>query len=124
MNRHRLIATLAATVAISTTGAAWAITPGPTTTQHAGSDVPPACQEDQPCWDCQTMGNRICGPVQVLEGCHYSADDDDWRYPDHRPCRGTGEDPTSDLFGHPQCANHHQPLARQQYGTTIYLCQL
>jgi hypothetical protein len=22
------------------------------------------CQEDNPCWDCKTMGNRICGPVQ------------------------------------------------------------
>lgn len=22
----------------------------------------PACQEDEPCWDCTTMGNRICGP--------------------------------------------------------------
>jgi hypothetical protein len=21
------------------------------------------CEEDEPCWDCQTMGNRICGPV-------------------------------------------------------------
>lgn len=21
------------------------------------------CQEDQPCWDCTTMGNLICGPV-------------------------------------------------------------
>lgn len=20
-----------------------------------------ACQEDEPCWDCETMGNRICG---------------------------------------------------------------
>ncbi|AEJ95733.1 hypothetical protein FDI64_gp59 [Mycobacterium phage Zemanar] len=20
------------------------------------------CEEDQPCWDCTTMGNRICGP--------------------------------------------------------------
>lgn len=20
-----------------------------------------ACEEDQPCWDCTTMGNRICG---------------------------------------------------------------
>lgn len=20
------------------------------------------CQEDEPCWDCHTMGNRICGP--------------------------------------------------------------
>jgi hypothetical protein len=23
----------------------------------------PVCQEDQPCWDCETMGNRICGPL-------------------------------------------------------------
>jgi hypothetical protein len=21
------------------------------------------CEEDEPCWDCRTMGNRICGPV-------------------------------------------------------------
>lgn len=20
------------------------------------------CEEDEPCWDCLTMGNRICGP--------------------------------------------------------------
>lgn len=23
----------------------------------------PVCQEDQPCWDCATMGNLVCGPV-------------------------------------------------------------
>lgn len=27
---------------------------------HWGTPAP--CQEDQPCWDCRTMGNRICGP--------------------------------------------------------------
>lgn len=20
------------------------------------------CHEEEPCWDCHTMGNRICGP--------------------------------------------------------------
>ena len=20
------------------------------------------CEEDEPCWDCRTMGNKICGP--------------------------------------------------------------
>lgn len=20
-----------------------------------------ACEEDQPCWDCNTMGNKVCG---------------------------------------------------------------
>ncbi len=24
-----------------------------------------ACQEDEPCWDCHTMGNLICGPIPV-----------------------------------------------------------
>lgn len=23
----------------------------------------PICEEDEPCWDCNTMGNLICGPV-------------------------------------------------------------
>jgi hypothetical protein len=23
----------------------------------------PRCEEDQPCWDCRTMGNHICGPT-------------------------------------------------------------
>lgn len=26
----------------------------------------PACQEDDPCWDCETMGNRVCGPVMTI----------------------------------------------------------
>lgn len=27
-------------------------------------DTPPAvtCAEDDPCWDCHTMGNHVCGP--------------------------------------------------------------
>lgn len=41
--------------------------PAPTTTivPALAIDVPTTsvpCQEDQPCWDCATMGNRICGP--------------------------------------------------------------
>lgn len=23
----------------------------------------PQCEEDQPCWDCKTMGNGVCGPL-------------------------------------------------------------
>lgn len=26
-----------------------------------------SCQEDEPCWDCDTMGNQICGPTAVAE---------------------------------------------------------
>lgn len=22
-----------------------------------------SCEEDEPCWDCRAMGNRICGPT-------------------------------------------------------------
>jgi hypothetical protein len=38
----------------------------PTTTTTLPPEEPPVvvtCQEDEPCWDCETMGNRICGPT-------------------------------------------------------------
>lgn len=31
------------------------------------------CQEDDPCWNCETMGNKVCGEVNVeiyREGAH------------------------------------------------------
>ena len=31
--------------------------------QTVTEKVPVECQEDEPCWDCETMGNRICGPL-------------------------------------------------------------
>ena len=37
---------LAPTVHVTEIGDAWSQAP---------------CQEDMPCWDCETMGNRICG---------------------------------------------------------------
>lgn len=24
------------------------------------------CEEDQSCWDCETMGNGVCGPARVV----------------------------------------------------------
>lgn len=29
--------------------------------------APPVLQEDDPGWDCATMGNRVCGPVTLHE---------------------------------------------------------
>jgi len=23
------------------------------------------CQEDDPCWDCTTMGNHVCGDIEL-----------------------------------------------------------
>jgi hypothetical protein len=28
--------------------------------------TPPVCYEDEPCWNCETMGNRICGPTTTV----------------------------------------------------------
>lgn len=28
------------------------------------SGQPQVCQEDMSCWNCQTMGNHVCGPVK------------------------------------------------------------
>lgn len=65
------------------------------------------CMEDEPCWNCKTMGNGICGP-QVIEGCHF--DGADWVYDDQSLCRGTGEDPTTDSYGRPSCADHRTAI--------------
>ena len=52
-------------VVTTTTTPATTSTPATTTTQPAASTstAAPACQEDEPCWDCTTMGNQICGPT-------------------------------------------------------------
>lgn len=35
----------------------------------------PVCMEDDPCWDCTTMGNKICGnPVCIAQGLVTAAD--------------------------------------------------
>lgn len=31
---------------------------------------PVPCEEDMPCWDCNTMGNKVCGvPRTLADGC-------------------------------------------------------
>jgi len=30
-----------------------------------GGEPKQTCQEDDPCWDCATMGNLICGPTLI-----------------------------------------------------------
>lgn len=33
---------------------------------HPKADLPqPHCVEDEACWDCETMGNGVCGAVNV-----------------------------------------------------------
>lgn len=50
-------------VVLMLTGCAQAqpTTPAPT---HTASTQPTQtqCEEDMPCWDCKTMGNKLCGP--------------------------------------------------------------
>lgn len=31
--------------------------------REAPTTTPTRCEEDMPCWDCHTMGNRVCGPT-------------------------------------------------------------
>lgn len=44
----------AVSVAVPTTTPAPATVPAP-------AQTPPRCYEDEPCWDCLTMGNKLCG---------------------------------------------------------------
>lgn len=40
------------------------VTASPKAPVKAAKTAPKArCEEDQPCWDCKTMGNRMCGPT-------------------------------------------------------------
>lgn len=41
------------------------IRPGTETQRSNNTDNGP-CNEDQPCWNCLTMGNHICGPGATL----------------------------------------------------------
>src|SRR5690242_9706578 len=49
------------------------------------SASPTVCAEDQPCWDCATMGNLICGPGQSLPNADltYCPADGVWSYTFH-----------------------------------------
>lgn len=29
------------------------------------TEAPKTCQEDDPCWNCETMGNKVCGTVNA-----------------------------------------------------------
>jgi hypothetical protein len=54
---RRAIAGAAATAAVL---APWACGPEPATDPDYGKNT--SCQEDEACWDCETMGNMVCGP--------------------------------------------------------------
>lgn len=41
--------------------------PSSTSSTVSSVDADP-CQEDEPCWDCATMGNRQCGPILPVTG--------------------------------------------------------
>lgn len=61
MNRHAPV--IAAAVVIAGFGIDTSIPPvidpGPAPATVAAKAT--ECHEDEPCWDCHTMGNRICG---------------------------------------------------------------
>lgn len=49
--------------------------PAPTDLVTAGPAVPTAgavCYEDEPCWDCSMMGNRICGLTEAINLSGYT----------------------------------------------------
>lgn len=52
----KIITAIALTTALVLTGCS-----------NTGSDkTAERCEEDQPCWDCETMGNKVCGPQRPL----------------------------------------------------------
>ena len=66
-----LTASLALGLTVGATGLAGSHTPDPA--PSVTWSAPPvltqalACQEDDPCWDCHSLGNRVCGPASPEE---------------------------------------------------------
>jgi hypothetical protein len=54
--RRRTIAAAAALAIVATSLGVASLTVLPTPTTAP-------CMEDEPCWDCEVMGNRVCGPL-------------------------------------------------------------
>lgn len=61
--RNRVIASLLVTAAMF---GVVAVATADAPVQRVGEsyDFSQVCQEDEPCWDCRTMGNGICGPTK------------------------------------------------------------
>lgn len=61
--RHYVLKALAV---IALVLAGWGASEGPRSAwypQYADEAWQVECHEDMSCWDCRTMGNRICGPL-------------------------------------------------------------
>lgn len=67
------------TIALRISAAALALTclAGCSTDGRTSVTAPATCQEDDPCWDCRALGNRICGPANEAER---AAGWDVWKY--------------------------------------------
>lgn len=73
-SKNSIKSTIACRVVIAAGAAAlavlaWCGEPDVADTKTSPDIMPPAgatCQEDEPCWDCETMGNQICGPLPSI----------------------------------------------------------
>lgn len=61
----KFIAAAATAILLSFSLAGCATVTSQPTTDHVQSQTVNQCEEDQPCWDCETMGNKICGTQSV-----------------------------------------------------------
>lgn len=61
MNTTHKIGLIAAKILFGTTFVVGTLV-SPTLHHHVRTiSAAPACMEDQPCWDCTAMGNKVCG---------------------------------------------------------------
>lgn len=76
MKMKHLLAGTCALLAAGACGGETVAPPAPQPPVAAPSSRAPApCSEGEPCWDCITMGDRICGPAKVTahQGCLIAA---------------------------------------------------
>ena len=85
-----------------------------------------ACQEDDPCWDCKTMGNKVCGPAKAVSP---SPAPTALVVPTPAPLKAAPETPetpetpeaTALLMKEAVRFNHYEYIPRDEYTTVTYL---
>jgi hypothetical protein len=55
----------------------------------------------------------------ATEGCTWSDSHGEWVYADGSACRGTGEEPATNMFGKPACADLWEAIPGTQPGTIM-----
>ena len=102
----------------------------PTTQPSTEAKPAKECQEDEPCWDCHTMGNKVCGPDQPTKVTAKPKANPAPRVAPVQPSTApvqasqptaSTQDFTAALYTEAARYNHYNYIPRDEYTSVTYL---